>query len=168
MKISQAFRQAFRTVAGQKAEALKLLAAEFAVTGICIAPLLILTETGPLQYLAALSAVLWLLVKVPARLNAAAAMQDGLGEGKIFSLRLADPGNYGKKLGYAFARLGLLTLWALPATAAVLYGLEMYSVQSANGLTVTGMIYDLGGQDMKTGIFYLLLSLAGLILIAVL
>ena len=168
MKISQAFRQAFRTVAGQKAEALKLLAAEFAVTGICIAPLLILTETGPLQYLAALSAVLWLLVKVPARLNAAAAMQDGLGEGKIFSLRLADPGNYGKKLGYAFARLGLLTLWALPATAAVLYGLEMYSGQSANGLTVTGMIYDLGGQDMKTGIFYLLLILAGLILIAVL
>lgn len=168
MKISQAFRKAFRTVSGQKAEALKLLVTETALTGICLAPLLFLTEKGPLRYLAALAGVLWLLVKVPARLNAAAAMQDSLGDGKLFSLRVADPGNYGKKIGYAFGRLGLLVLWSLPMIAALLYAWEMYAGQSANGLTVLDMIYQFGGQDMKTGILYLLLILLGLILIAAL
>lgn len=168
MKISQAFRKAFRIVSGQKAEALKLLVTEIALTGICLAPLLFLTEKGPLRYLAALAGVLWLLVKVPARLNAAAAMQDSLGDGKLFSLRVADPGNYGKKIGYAFGRLGLLALWSLPMIAALLYAWEMYAGQSANGLTVLDMIYQFGGQDMKTGILYLLLILLGLILIAAL
>ena len=168
MKISQAFRKAFRTVSGQKAEALKLLVTEIALTGICLAPLLFLTEKGPLRYLAALAGVLWLLVKVPARLNAAAAMQDSLGDGKLFSLRLADPGNYGKKIGYAFGRLGLLILWSLPMIAALLYAWEMYAGPSAHGLTVLDMIYQFGGQDMKTGILYLLLILLGLILIAAL
>ena len=141
---------------------------EIALTGICLAPLLFLTEKGPLRYLAALAGVLWLLVKVPARLNAAAAMQDSLGDGKLFSLRLADPGNYGKKIGYAFGRLGLLVLWSLPMIAALLYAWEMYAGQSANGLTVLDMIYQFGGQDMKTGILYLLLILLGLVLIAAL
>ena len=168
MKISQAFRKAFRTVSGQKAEAVKLLATEAALTGICLAPLLFLTEKGPLKYLAALTGILWLLVKVPARLNAAAAMQDSLGEGKLFSLRLADPADYGKKAGYAFGRLGLLILWALPAIAALLYAWEMYAGQSANGLTVMDMIYQFGGQDMKTGIIYLLLILLGLLILAAL
>ena len=143
MKISQAFRKAFRTVSGQKTEALKLLVTEIALTGICLAPLLFLTEKGPLRYLAALAGVL-------------------------FSLRLADPGNYGKKIGYAFGRLGLLILWSLPMIAALLYAWEMYAGQSANGLTVLDMIYQFGGQDMKTGILYLLLILLGLILIAAL
>ena len=76
MKISQAFRTAYRTVSEQKTETLKFLTVELALTGICISPLLFLTEKGWPQYLAALCAPLWLLVKIPARLNAAAAMQD--------------------------------------------------------------------------------------------
>ena len=149
MSILQAFADARRTVSGQKKEALKFLAVELAVTAICLAPLLFLTENGDMKYLAALAAPLWLLVKIPARLNAAAAMQDGLGEGKMFSLRLADPGNYGRKVGYALSRLGLLILWSLP-------------------LTVLDMIYQFGGQDMKTGVFYLTLILAGLLILAAL
>ena len=54
MKISQAFRKAFRTVSGQKRETLKFLVTEAALTGMCLAPLLFLTESGPLKYLAAL------------------------------------------------------------------------------------------------------------------
>ncbi len=167
MKISEAFRNAYRTVSGQKTEAMKLLATEIALSGICLAPLLFLTEEGPLKYLAALTGILWLLVKVPARLNAAAAMQDSLGEGKLFSLRLADPGNYGEKVGYAFGRLGLLALWSLPVIAALLFAWERYAGQK-DGFRTMDMIYQFGGQDMKTGIFYLLLILAGLILIVLL
>ena len=167
MTISQAFRDAKRTVTAQKAETLKLLAAEGATTLICLAPLLFLTEKGPLKYLAALSAVLWLLLKVPARLNAAAAMQDGLGNGKIFSLRLADPGNYLKKAGYGLGRLALLALWSSPLIAALIFAWDKYSGDT-DGLTVMNMIYDFGGKDMKTGVIYLLLILAVLLMLAAL
>ena len=167
MKISQAFRTAYRTVSEQKTEALKFLTVEIALTGICLSPLLFLTEKGWLQYLAALCAPLWLLVKIPARLNAAAAMQDSLGEGKLFSLRLADPGNYGRKIGYAFSRLGLLILWSLPLIGALIFAWDKYSGDT-DGLTVMNMIYEFGGQDMKTGVIRLLLILAGLLILAAL
>ena len=167
MKISQAFRTAYRTVSEQKTEALKFLTVELALTGICLSPLLFLTEKGWLQYLTALCAPLWLLVKIPARLNAAAAMQDSLGEGKLFSLRLADPGNYGRKIGYAFSRLGLLILWSLPLIAALIFAWDKYSGDT-DGLTVMNMIYEFGGQDMKTGVIYLLLIFAGLLILAAL
>ncbi len=167
MKISQAFQKAYRTVTAQKGETLKFLVTELSLTGMCLAPLLFLTEKGPLKYLALLAVPLWMLIKIPARLNAAAAMQDSLGTGKIFSLRLADPGNYGKKAGYAFARLGLLALWALPLILALLYAWEKYSGDT-DGLTVLDMIYRFGGQDMKTGVIYLLMILSGLMILAAL
>lgn len=167
MKISQAFRKAYRTVSGQKAEALKFLATEFALTAMCLAPLLFLTEEGPLKYLAALTVPLWLLIKIPARLNAAAAMQDSLGEGKLFSLRLADPAHYGSKVIYGLGRTALLTLWSSPLIAASLFAWEKYSGDT-DGLTVMQMIYDFGGEDMKTGVIYLLLIFAGLLLLAAL
>lgn len=167
MKISQAFRESYRTISAQKGETLKYLTAELALTAMCLAPLLFLTEKGPLKYLAALAVPMWLLIKVPARLNAAAAMQDSLGNGKLFSLRLADPGNYGKKLGYAFARLALLALWSLPLIAALVYAWDKYS-GNTDGLTVMDMIYQFGGQDMKTGMIYLLLILTGLLILAAL
>jgi uncharacterized membrane protein len=163
MKISQAFRTAIRTVSGRKAETLKFLAVEGALTLMCLAPLLFLTEKGPMRYCAALSAVMWLLIKIPARVNAAAAMQDSLGGGRLFSPGLADPGNYLKKLGYGLGRLGLLALWAAPLTAALLFAWEKYSGDT-DGLTVMNMIYEFGGKDMKTGVVYLLLILAALIL----
>ena len=167
MKISQAFRNAFRTVTGQKKETLKFLAAEGALTLMCLAPLLFLTEKGPLKYLAALAVPMWLLVKGPARLNAAAAMQDSLGGGKIFSLRLGDPGAYGRKIGYTLGHLCLLALWAVPLAAALLYAWDKYSGDT-DGITVMNMIYDFGGQDMKTGVIYLLLILLGLVVLAAL
>ena len=49
MKISQAFRDAYRTAAGQKAETLKFLATETALTGLCLSPMLFLTEISVLS-----------------------------------------------------------------------------------------------------------------------
>ena len=46
MKISQAFRNAFRTVGAQKGETLKFLVTELAMTAMCLAPLLFLSEAG--------------------------------------------------------------------------------------------------------------------------
>jgi hypothetical protein len=169
MKISQAFRDAARTVKEQKGETLKFLALETAMTLMCLAPLLFLTQKGPLKYLAALALPLWLLVKVPARVNAAAAMQDGLGEGKIFSLRLADPGNYGRKVAYGLGRLGMLLLWGAPLIAALVYAWMQYvGVGNTDGLTVMQKIYEFGGKDTKTGMIYVLLILAALAVLALL
>ena len=169
MKISQAFRDGARTVKEQKGETLKFLALETALTIMCLAPLLFLTQKGPLKYLAALALPLWLLVKAPARINAAAAMQDSLGEGKIFSLRLADPGNYGRKVLYGLGRLGLMLLWAAPLIAALVYAWMQYvGVGNTDGLTVMQKIYEFGGKDTKTGMIYVLLILAGLAVLALL
>lgn len=169
MKISQAFRDAARTVKEQKGETLKFLALETAMTLMCLAPLLFLTQKGPLKYLAALALPLWLLVKVPARVNAAAAMQDGLGEGKVFSLRLADPGNYGRKVAYGLGRLGMLLLWGAPLIAALVYAWMQYvGVGNTDGLTVMQKIYEFGGKDTKTGMIYVLLILAALAVLALL
>ena len=169
MKISQAFRDAARTVKEQKGETLKFLALETAMTLMCLAPLLFLTQKGPLKYLAALALPLWLLVKVPARVNAAAAMQDSLGEGKIFSLRLADPGNYGRKVAYGLGRLGMLLLWGAPLIAALVYAWMQYvGVGNTDGLTVMQKIYEFGGKDTKTGMIYVLLILAALAVLALL
>ena len=161
MKISRAFKKALQTVAGQKGETLKFLAVESALTLMCLAPLLFLTERAPLRYLALLVLPMWLLVKVPARLNSAAAMQDSLAGGRVFSLRLADPGNYLRKIVYGLKRLGLLFLWSAPLTAALVYAWDKYAGDT-DGLTVMQMIYDFGGQDMKTGVIYLLLVFAAL------
>ena len=162
--ISKAFATAFRTVSAQKKETVKFLLAEAALTAMCLAPLLFLTEEGPVKYLAALALPLWLGVKVPARLNAAAAMQDALGEGRVFSLRLADPGGYVRKVLYGLKRVALLVLWGSPLIAALLYAWEQYSGKT-DGLTVMDMIYTFGGEDMKTGIIYLLWIFAGLVLL---
>ena len=167
MKITQAFGKAVRTVSAQKGGALKLLAAEGATTLMCLAPLLFLAQQGPLKYLAALSPVLWLLVKVPARMNAAAVMQEAAEGGSIFSLRFADPGLYRKKVLYGLTRLGLLAIWSVPLIAGLIYAWMQYAVTS-DGLVVLNMVYEFGGNDMKTGAIYVLLIYAAMVLLVLL
>ena len=167
MKIRQAFYNAQPAVRERKAETLKFMALEGALTLMCLAPLLFLTEKGPLMYLAALSLPMWLLIKVPARQNAAAAMQERLDGGRLFSLRLVDAGDYGKKVLCGLKRLALLAIWSAPLIAALVYARDKYAGKT-DGLTVLTMIYDFGGQDTKTGVIRLLLIFAGLVLLALL
>ena len=166
MKISTAFGNAFRAFFRHPGAALKFLLTEGCLMLICLAPLLFLTESAPLLYLAALTPVLWVLLMLPARVNAAAAMQDSLDGGRLFSLQLVDPSKYWKKLGYGLSRTILLLIWGVPLIAGLLYGWEQYSGDT-DGLTVMQMIHDLGGKDMKTGVFYLILILLGLFLLLV-
>ena len=166
MKVSQAFGNAFRTVSGQKRETLKFLVTEAALTGMCLAPLLFLTESGPLKYLAALAAPLWLLVKIPARLNAAAAMQDSLGNGSVFSMRLADPSRWFSKVRHGVLRAVLLACWSVPLAAGLGYAYRFYKgTDDISGPETLQMVQDFGNGDVRLGIKYLLLILGGLILI---
>ena len=163
LKISTAFRKAIQVYFGHLGASLKFLLVEACLLLICLAPLLFWTNEG-LRPLCLLSVPLFVLVLLPARVNAAAAMQDACGEGSLFSYRLADTSEYGRKLGYGLSRLGLLLLWGAPLIACVIIAREHISGEM-DGFTLLRMIRDFGGGDVFTGMVYLLLILAGAILV---
>ncbi len=164
MKISQAYHKAAETLSERRGGTLAFLAAEGALTLACLAPLLFLAEKGPIKYAAALAGVLWLLVMNHVRVNSAAAMQDALNGGNLFSLRLADPAGWRRNTLYGFSRLIYLAIWGAPLTAALVFAWDQYA-GTTDGLTVLNKVYDFGGGDLKTGAIYLLLILAGLIIL---
>ncbi len=164
MKISDAFRNAMKTAAGNMGETVRFLVTEGCMTLICLSPLLLLSEKGPLKYLAALSALLWICIMLPARVNAARAMQDSQEGGHLFSRQLADFTDYGRKLGYGLKKTLILLIWGAPLIAALIYAWDQFA-GSTDGLTVMQNIHRFGGKDLKTGMIYLLLILLGLILL---
>ena len=85
MKISTAFRDAFRVYSAHIGDTVKFLLTELCVTLMCLTPALFLMEKS-LQYLALIAVPLCILILVPMRVNAASALQDSLGDGRLFSL----------------------------------------------------------------------------------
>ena len=100
MKISKAVSAARRAYAASPAGTGRFLLTEACLTLICLAPLLFLAVAG-LSPLAWVSPVLWLLVLLPARMNAAAAMRDGLRGGDLGGKRLIETEGYGRKVALA-------------------------------------------------------------------
>ena len=165
MKISAAFKDAFRVYAGHFGTTLKFLAVEGCITLAAFAPLLFLSDSG-LKALALLAVPFYLLLVLWARVNAAAAMRDALGGGALFSLRLIEPDGYGKKLLYGLKRCALLLLWSAPLIAALVIAKIHYS-GDMDGLTLLRMIKDFGGGNLMTGVLYLILIfVATLLLVA--
>lgn len=166
MKISAAFRNAFRAYIGHPGASLKFLAVEACMTLAALTPLLFLTGDG-LKMLALLAAPFWVLLVFWARVNAAGAMREALGNGSLFGYVLADPGNYGKKLLYGLTRCLLLLCWAAPMIASLVIA-RIHMSGELDGITVLRMIKNFGGGDLSTGLLYLILIFAGtLVLLAV-
>lgn len=166
MKISAAFRIASQTFFGHPGASLKFLTVEACMTLAAITPLLFLTSDS-LKMLALLAAPFWVLLVFWARVNAAGAMREALGNGSLFGYVLADPGNYGKKLVYGLTRCLLLLCWAAPMIASVVIA-RLHMSGSLDGITVLRMIKSFGGGDLSTGLLYLILIFAAtLILLAV-
>lgn len=166
MKISAAWKDALRVYKASFGDTLKFLLVELCITLAAFVPLLFLIEDG-LKYLALLAIPLYLLLILWARVNAAAAMKDAFGEGRLFSYRLAEPGNYGKKLAFGLKQGLKLLIWAVPLIACLIIAKNHISGE-LDGFTVMRMIKEFGGGDLMTGILYLLLILiAALLLLAV-
>ena len=163
MKISAAFRDASRVFFGHISDTLKFTVTELCMTVAAFTPVLFLTEEG-LRPLALLAVPFWILLMFWARVNAAKAMKDALRGGRLFSLRLAEPEEYGKKLLYGVKRMIMLALWAAPLIAAVVIARVQMSGET-DGFTVLRMIKGFGGGDLMTGVYYLLLILAATILL---
>lgn len=164
MKISDAFRNAFRVYFGNFSASLKFLVVEFCMTAAVLAPLLFLTADGWLKWLALLSVPFFFALLLWARVNAAGAMWDSLNGGSLFSMTLADTTAYGKKTAYGVKRCALLLLWAAPMIACVVIA-RVHMAGETDGFTVLRMIKAFGGGDLMTGMLYLGLILAASILV---
>ena len=167
MKISAAFKDAFRVYGGHFGRTLKFLLVEACMTLAAFTPLLFLTENGTLQYLALLAVPFYLLLVLWARVNAAAAMRDALGGGNLFSLVLAEPAGYGRKLAFGLKQVLKILVWSIPLIACCVIAKDQIS-GSTDGFTVMRSVKALGGGELMTGILYVaLIFIATLVLLAI-
>ena len=149
MNISKAFKAAAKVYFSHFSVVLKFLIVEFCLTLFCFVPMLFLFEAG-LRPLALLAVPLFVLILLPARMNAAEAMRDALQGGSLFTLRLVDPSNYGRKLGYALKRAGFL----------------IHVSGDMDGFTLMRMIRsDFGGGDLVRGVLAIAIAVLGTMLL---
>ena len=165
ISLMRALVDAMKTAFGHPGDTIRFFLTEICLMLICLAPMLLLVEL-PFWYPAALTGLCWLVLANPARVNAAAAMQDSLGEGSVFSARLADPSGSGRKAWHGFVRAILLGLWAVPLAIGLNYAYRLYKGEDdMDGFKLLQTVQDYGGGDVKDGIRYLALILGGLVLI---
>lgn len=161
--IRNAFRNAFQVFFGKPGAAVKFWMMEACLTLAALTPLLFLTS-GSLRLLALLAVPFWLLLMLPARVNAAGAMQDALEGGSLFSSRLGDMTGYGRKLLYGLKRCVLLLCWSAPLIASLVVAWKHIS-GNMDGFTLMRLVKDFGGGDLMTGVGYLALILVGTLLL---
>ena len=157
MKISQALKDAFRVYTGHFGATVKFLITEACITLAAVTPLLFLSDSS-LMMGALLVIPFWILLVFWARVNAAAAMRDALGEGSLFSYRLIDPSEYGRKLVFGLKRMIMLLFWSIPLIACLVIAKIHYS-GDMDGFTLLRVIKEFGGGDLMTGIIYMALIL---------
>ena len=158
MKISAAVKEAFRVYFDHFGASLKFLIVEACFTLAACAPLLFLTEDG-LKPLALLAIPIYLLLVLWARVNAAGAMRDALNGGSLFSIRVAEPDGYGKKLLYGLKRLVMLLIWSAPLIACLI--IAKNHLVGLDGFTLLKIVKDFGGGKLMTGMLYMILILVG-------
>lgn len=111
---------------------------------IALTPLLFLAEKA-LAPLALLALPLYLLIALPARQNAAIALQDMIGGGSVFSLQLLSTEAYGRKLLRGLKGTLCMLLWsALTLIGGTLLYLSFK--QLVDGFTLMGIFYAIGGS----------------------
>lgn len=165
MKHTEAFREAKRVCFGRIGDTAKFLGVELCMTVASLSPCLLLLrkETAPWALIAV---PLFILVMFWARVNAALAMQDALAGGKLATVQLADPADYGKKLLHGLIRLAYILIWSIPLIACILIA-RAHVAGTMDGFTLMRLIRDFGGGDLIRGAVYLLLiGLACLLLTA--
>lgn len=111
---------------------------------IALTPLLFLADKA-LAPLALLALPLYLLIALPARQNAAIALQDMIGGGSVFSLLLLSTEDYGRKLLRGLKGTLCMLLWsALTLIGGTLLYLSFK--QLVDGFTLMSIFYAIGGS----------------------
>ena len=159
MKISRAFRDAWRSWIAHPADTLKFLLVEICLAMICLAPVLFLCGDNNEIY-AALILPLCLFVGLPARISSAEGQANALRGGSLCSpLLISGTTSYGSRLLCALKRAVFLLLWSAPLIAAALVIRSHWS-GDVDGFTVLRIIKrDLGGGDTVRGMLMIAASL---------
>jgi len=111
---------------------------------IALTPLLFLADKA-LAPLALLALPLYLLIALPARQNVALALQDMIGGGSVFSLRLLSTADYARKLLRGLKGTLCMLLWsALTLSGVTLLFLSFKGL--TDGFTLMGVFYVIGGS----------------------
>lgn len=164
MKIGRAFGEAGRVCFGRFGEGLKFLLAEACLTGICFAPLLFLSDEK-LGFLAWLTLPLVILILLPGRMNAAAAMKDALDGGRLCGPRLVETREYGEKLFFALKRVFFVALWGIPLIVMAVE-IRIHFSGEIDSFTVLRMIKnDFGGGNQIRGLLVVLGIILGTLLL---
>lgn len=150
MKLSTAWKNAWRAYRAHPLDAFLFLLLELVLRLMACAPLLLLaaeeTRLG-----AALSVLLFVLIVPPARQNAAEVMRDALHGGRLFTPALVSCRAYGRKLAAGVNQTLLMLLWGAPLLAGV--GLAVYAFKGLiDGFTLLRTISSLGGGSTENGI----------------
>ena len=169
MTIRKAFAGGWRVFAGDLGGSLMTTLFELVLRAIVLLPLLFLAD-GKLRWLALLCPVLFLLLTLPARQNAAEAMQHSLRGMPLFSKRLAFGGApYGRKLLRGLKTGACLLVWSLPLIAVGIWVGQLYFAGNTAGLndgfTLMMNLTQFGGGELERGVIYVALIAAGLVLI---
>lgn len=168
MKISTAFRNAWKAYTASFGTSMKFLAVELCIVLASLSPALFLWD-GSLRLLALLAVLLFILLVFPARMNAARTMQNALNGGKLCSYQLVDCSSYGKDLLEGTRKMSLIFLWSIPLIVSAFLAKHYISV-GTDGMTLLHWISDFGGggrDGIPNGILRLLLiALATLLLAA--
>ena len=152
VRIFRSFARAVAAGCRHPGDTLKFLLIEISLTLTGLTPLLFLMAPR-FRFLAVLAYPIWLLVVNPARMNAAAAMQDSLADGRIFSFRLLDCSRWRDQVVCGAKRAGLLLLWTLPLAGTALYIWNYWvEVGKVDAITWVGMMKEAGNDDFLTGV----------------
>ena len=144
MKLTSVYRKAWAFYRRHFGALMLTLLLELALRCIALTPLLFLAVPQT-RFLALLSIPLWVLIVLPARQNAAIAMQAALenNEGP-FSLVLISLDHYKDKLLRGLLGMLRMLLWFIPLIAGVILALWAF-YGPVDGLTMIRMISSFGG-----------------------
>lgn len=165
MKISTAFRNAWKAYSFAPGETLKFFLTELCLTLICLAPLLSLTGGGKAGWMAWAAPALWMLVMLPARMNAASAMKNALRGGPMGDRVLAETRGYGEKLLCGLKRGGFLLLWGIPMIACGVIFRIHFSGDTDSFTVIRILKNDLGGGDYKRGLLVVAVTVAAALMV---
>lgn len=150
MKLSLVIRQAARVYGKNWFQGALCVLLQLVLRLMVAAPLLFLVTTE-VPWLALLCIPMYLLIIPPARQNMAAAMEDAVNGGPLFSAKLVSMENYGRKFCQGLKMTGLMMLWALPLLAAT--GVAVWVYKGEIPITIPlNFLINLGGGSFETGI----------------
>lgn len=144
MKLKPVLTEALRLYKKNFGPLMLTLLVQGILRAIALTPLLFLADSA-LAPLALLALPLYLLIALPARQNAAIALQDMIGGGSVFSLQLLSTADYSRKLLRGLKGTLCMLLWsALTLIGGTLLYLSFK--QLVDGFTLMGIFYAIGGS----------------------